>query len=224
MSSTAVAAIFDMDGVLIDSQEAHYQSWLAVADQTSRAMTREEFIRTFGHTSREVIPQVWPERHFTADQIAALDRHKEEAFRRILAQDFPEMPGARALVQALAANGFAVAVGSSGPPENVALTIERLGIGPLLGAVVTGADVTRGKPDPEVFLRAAERLGLPPAQCVVIEDAPDGVKAAQAAGMAVVAITSSGRSPELLRAADRIIASLAELSPEGLRALVAARS
>ena len=219
-SSATLAAIFDMDGVLIDSQEAHYQSWLAVADQTGRTMTREEFVHTFGHTSRQVIAEVWPERGFSPEQVAAIDRQKEEAFRRILAQNFPAMPGARALLEALAAEGFALAVGSSGPPENVALTIEQLGIGPLLGAVVTGTDVTHGKPDPEVFRKAGEKLGVPPSRCVVIEDAPDGVKAGRAAGMAVVGMTSSGRPRELLSQANLIVDSLQELSPARLRSVI----
>jgi beta-phosphoglucomutase len=218
-----LAVIFDMDGVLIDSYEAHFQSWLAMTDETGRAMTQQEFDRTFGHTSREVIADVWPEKGFTAKQIAELDRKKEEVFRRLLDEDFPEMPGARKLLHDLAAAGFALAVGSSGPPENVQMTIDRLEIRPLLGAVVTGADVVRGKPDPQVFQIAAARLGRSPDECVVIEDAPDGVKAARAAGMAVVALSSTGRIRSLLTAADLIVGSLEELSPDRLREVIQQR-
>jgi beta-phosphoglucomutase len=220
MSATDLAGIFDMDGVLIDSYQAHFQSWLSVAEDTGRGMTQLEFDRTFGHTSREVIAEVWPEKGYSDEQIAALDRKKEAAFRRMLSDDFPEMPGARSLLNALAAAGFALAVGSSAPPENVDMVLDRLGIRPLLGAVVTGADVTRGKPAPEVFQIAADRLARPPQQCVVIEDAPDGVKAALAAKMAVVAITSSGRRREWLLEADLIVDSLEKLSPERLREVI----
>ncbi len=218
------AAIFDMDGVLIDSYQAHFQSWLAVANDTGRPMTRDEFDRTFGHTSREVIASLWPDKASTPEQIAVLDRKKEEAFRHILSQNFPEMPGACDLLQALAAAGDSLAVGSSGPPGNVAMVVDRLGIRPLLGAVVTGADVKRGKPDPQVFQIAAERLHHPPSRCVVIEDAPDGIRAALAAGMAVVAIASAPRSRDLLSAADLIVDSLTELSHDRLHQVIQRRN
>src|SRR5690606_24181756 len=113
----------------------------------------------------------------------------------------------------LHADGFRIAVGSSGPPENVDLAIEKLGIGPFLSAKVTGLDVTRGKPDPQVFLIAAQKLGVPPERCVVVEDAPAGVAAAKAAGMACVGFPSTGRTRDDVADADLIIASLNELSP-----------
>ena len=129
------------------------------------------------------------------------------------------MPGGLELLAGLHAAGFRLALGSSAPPENVELVIERLELGRWLDAVVTGRDVTRGKPDPQVFLLAAERLGVPPARCVVIEDAPVGIAAARAAGMAAVALASTGRTRESLAAADLVIDRLDELSPERLRRL-----
>ena len=118
--------------------------------------------------------------------------------------------------------GFRLAVGSSGPPENVALVLDRLEARDLFEAVVTGEDVTRGKPDPEVFLIAAKRLGVPPARCAVIEDAPPGIAAANAAGMTSVGLLSTGRKPDDLAAARIVVQSLGELSPQVLRDLIAA--
>ena len=100
---------------------------------------------------------------------------------------------------------------------------ERLGCAETFAATVTGADVTRGKPDPQVFLTAAERLGLPPQRCVVVEDAQPGVAAAKAAGMAAVGLVSTGRRRAELAAADLVVDALAELSPASLRRLLDTR-
>jgi beta-phosphoglucomutase len=124
------------------------------------------------------------------------------------------------LIDALHAAGFALAVGSSGPPENVGLVLDRLGRRDKFAAVVTGRDVTRGKPDPQVFAIAAERLGLPAARCLVVEDAPAGVAAAQAAGAKCLGLASAPRDPALLAAADRVVRSLREVDVEEMRALL----
>jgi len=220
MSNPAYAAIFDMDGVLVDTYHAHFQSWLEVARSAGLSFTEEQFAPTFGRTSREIIAKFWGPHLTDEAEIAALDARKEAAFRRIISRDFPAMPGAGKLLADLRAAGFALAIGSSGPPENVALVLEKLCAGSLFGAVVTGMDVTRGKPDPQVFLLAAQRLGVPPARCVVIEDAAPGVDAAHAAGMRCVGLVSTGRTPQELSAADMVVSSLAELSPQLLRRLI----
>jgi len=214
------AAIFDMDGVLVDTYHAHYQSWLAMAQAEGFSFTEEQFAETFGRTSREIIAHFWGEGRLSDRQIAEMDEQKEAAFRRIIEQNFPAMPGAAELLESLHQAGFALAVGSSGPPENVELVVDKLGVRELLGAVVTGRDVHRGKPDPEVFLIAADRLGVSPARCVVIEDAPAGIEAARRAGMRSVGLASTGRKPEDLAAADLVVASLDELKPHRLRELI----
>jgi len=239
------AVIFDMDGVLVDTYHAHYRSWRAVAEAEGFPFSEEDFARTFGRTSREIIAQCWGAkgrrkgtvpfslrdnwgsptvaRSLSDEEIAALDDRKEAVFREILAEDFPAMPGVHELLEGLHGAGFKLAVGSSGPPENVALVVERLPGGSLFSATVDGMDVTRGKPDPQVFLIAAERLGVPPDRCAVVEDAPAGVQAAHAAGMAAVALLSTGRTRESLADADLVVESLGELSPERIRALLARR-
>jgi beta-phosphoglucomutase len=129
------------------------------------------------------------------------------------------MEGAVELLDALSREGILIAVGSSGPPENVGLVLERLGRP--VRAVVTGMEVTRGKPDPQVFLLAAERLGVPAEYCAVVEDAPAGIEAARAAGMAAVALVSTGRSETELRRCgpDLVVRSLRDLDPSALRRL-----
>jgi beta-phosphoglucomutase len=214
------AVIFDMDGVLVDTYAAHYRSWQQIAESEGLPLTEAQFAATFGRTSREIITHLWGPDRYDDAQLAELDRQKEAAFRCIIEAGFPAMPGAAALVRSLHDTGFRLAVGSSGPPENVAMVLEKLGVGDLFEAVVTGEDVTRGKPDPEVFLIAARRLGVAPADCVVIEDAPPGVAAANAGGMVSVGLASAGRRREDLAAARAVVDALDEISPQMLRRLM----
>ena len=211
------ATIFDMDGVLIDSYRAHYQSWVEMARGRGLHISEQQFQESFGCTSRESMAQYWGPGRFSDEDVKVMDQEKEAGFRRIIVADFPAMRGGVKLIAALHQAGFGVAVGSSAPRENVTVAIDQLGVRGRLDAVVTGSDVQRGKPDPQIFLVAARRLGVPPARCVVIEDAPVGVAAAAAAGMACVGLASTGRTREVLSKAQLVVDSLTELSPEVLR-------
>ena len=215
------AVIFDMDGVLVDTYHAHFRSFLELAESQGLPLTEAAFATVFGRTTREIVATLWGPNRYSDAQIIELDREKEAAFRRVIEADFPAMPGAAELLRSLHRDGFRLAVGSSGPPENVALVLERLEASDLFDAIVTGNEVTRGKPDPEVFLIAARRLGVAPANCAVIEDAPAGVAAANAAGMASVGLLSTGRQSGDLVAAAAIVRSLGELSPQRLHDLIA---
>jgi beta-phosphoglucomutase len=214
------AVIFDMDGVLVDSYRPHFESWRRLAAESGLRMTETEFAGTFGRTSREIVRHFWG-RGMPDEEIDRLDRRKEALYRELVRDDFPAMEGAVELLDALHAEGIALAVGSSGPAENVALALEMLRRRDRFGAVVTGMDVTRGKPDPQVFRLAAERLDLPPSSCAVIEDAPPGIEAARRAGMRAVALLSTGRRAEDFDHVppDLVVASLRELSPSRLGAL-----
>jgi beta-phosphoglucomutase len=207
----ARAVIFDVDGVLVDSYRAHLESWLRVAREHGLEITEEDFARTFGRTSREIIAEFWGD-DTDEDTRRAIDDRKEALYRDIVRARFPAMDGAADLVRALHAAGNRLAVGSSGPPENIELSLELLGVGDLFEGVVTGRDVTRGKPDPQVFQIAAERLRLAPSRCVVIEDAPAGVAAAKAAGARCIALTGTATA-DRLAAADRVVRSLREIGP-----------
>lgn len=215
------AVIFDMDGVLVDSYRAHFESWQTLAREHGRTFSEEDFARTFGRTSRDIIESLWGNPPVSAPDIQRMDERKEALFRERIAHHFPAMDGARELIASLREAGFRVAVGSSGPPENVDLVLDQLGPRALFDAVVNGRDVVRGKPDPQVFLLASERLGVPPARCVVVEDAPAGIAAAKRAGMASVALLSTGRRAEDFKdvTPSRLVRSLRELTPQLLAAL-----
>jgi beta-phosphoglucomutase len=215
------AVIFDVDGVLVDSYAAHFAAWQQVAARLGRAITEDEFAATFGRRNRDIFDALWPDA-VTEAEAGPLGDWKEERYREILAADFPAMDGARELVDALAAAGFALAVGSSGPAENVRAAVEGLGCADRFAATVNGKEVRRGKPDPEVFLKAAVKLGLKPRCCAVIEDAVAGVEAAGRAGMTPIAITGTAPRERLAAAGAAVVVdSLRDLSPKRIAALIA---
>jgi beta-phosphoglucomutase len=218
-----LAVIFDMDGVLIDTYQAHFQSWRQMAAETELVMTEPQFAQSFGRTSREIIGSLWGQGRFQDADIARLDARKEELFRQIIAADFPRMPAARELLVALHRAGFLLAIGSSAPPENVELVLDRLDVDSLFEAVVTGRDIRRGKPDPQVFLTAAARLRMPPEWCAVVEDAPAGIAAALAAEMTAIGLASTGRTRAELATAHLVVDSLRELSPQVIDDLIVRR-
>ncbi len=214
---TRTAVIFDVDGVLIDSYQAHFQSWLQMFAEHGASFTEQEFRKTFGRTSHDIIAALYGA-DLTDIEIRAWDDRKEALYRDIIRESFPAIDGAVELVDALHDAGLHLGVGSSGPMENIALTLELLGRAEYFDAVVTRVDVTRGKPDPQVFQIAGERLGAEPGECVVIEDAPAGIEAANRAGMASVALTGTATREELAHAL-LVVDSLRELTPERLRNL-----
>ncbi len=211
------AVIWDMDGVLIDSGAAHYAAWRALAAEYGASITPEQFRQTFGMRNEEVIAHVFGD--LPVGQAAEMVLRKEANFREeVRAGRVPTQPGARDLLVTLSAAGIPQAVATSAPPINAETVLDVLELANYFQAVVTGADVRIGKPDPEIFLRAAEKLGMPPTECVVLEDAVVGVQAAKAAGMKCVALIDTSTA-EQLAGADLVVDSLSELSPERLGAL-----
>ena len=185
------AVLWDVDGVLIDSGEQHRRAWEQLAREEDLPYSDAAFWATFGMRNSDIFPRMFgvsgpPER------IVALGDRKEAIYRDLLKQEAVALPGAKELMAALHAAGYRQALGSSAPPANLEVIIQLLGIAPYLDAVVSGEQVARGKPAPDIFLAGAERLGITPAHCLVIEDAPAGVAAAHAGGMRCLAVRRAG--------------------------------
>ncbi len=202
--------IFDMDGVLVDSYQPHFESWRLLGREHGRDISEAEFAATFGRTSRDIIELLFGAGR-SAAEIRQMDERKEALYRDLIRGRVPIMGGARELLKELRTAGARLAVGSSGPVENVELVLEALRDVVAFDAVVTGADVSRGKPDPQVFQLAAQRIGIAPGRCVVVEDAPAGVEAARRAGIRVVAIRSAHTAGQL-DGADWVVDRLGNLT------------
>ena len=212
------AVIFDVDGVLVDSYQAHFASWRQLYGELGRDYSESAFASDFGRRSGDILRRTLGDK-LTDGQVHELDQRKEALFRDLLRKNFLPMDGAVELIDALAADGFRLAVGSSAPLENIELSLEKLGRAAKFSAIVAGADVTRGKPDPQVFQLAAQRLGTSPDSCAVIEDAVHGIEAAQRAAMIGIALTGTATRTQLEKA-NFVIDSLRELSPGKIRGLI----
>ena len=207
-----LGVIFDMDGVLIDSFSTHLLAWQQSAESFGLTVDPIAFHPLFGRKGTTILNSLWPGR-FGPVEAVAFDTAKQARFRELLAERFPEMDGAGDLIKALAEAGFRLAIGSSGAPETVAMVRSIITNGQFISATVSGHDVKEGKPHPEVFLQAAERLGLPAGQCAVIEDALAGLEAARRAGAAAIGLASTESDQTLAGHADVVIQSLCDLTP-----------
>jgi HAD superfamily hydrolase (TIGR01509 family) len=200
--------------VLIDSEPLHFdviQEVLAVEGQTYTHAENEEFI---GTTTDAFWSTMIPRKRL-AQPRAYYEARYDEGVLRVLSRTWPAAPGVTALVPHLAALGMRLAVASSSKRQWIAATLRSISLSDAFPTIAAGDDVVRGKPDPEIYVLAAQMLGLPPAQCVAIEDSPNGVTSAHAAGMAVLGVRTPYTAHLQLDGAQRIVESLTELDLTG---------
>jgi beta-phosphoglucomutase len=183
------AFIFDMDGTLVDNMRFHTQAWLQVLEELGLPEVAPDAWerRTSGVPNREILRQLKGD-VFNDAEIAHWVARKELLYREKARRSVQEVPGAVAFVRAARAAGVPCAVATGAGPENITFTLDALGIRDAFDAIVGANDVKRGKPDPEVFLTSAARLGVTPSRAIVFEDAPMGLEGARRAGMRAVAI------------------------------------
>jgi len=194
------AAIFDMDGVLIDTEAYHHAAWHRLCREEGVILTVAQVAeRTLGRPVRESLPTLLG-RPVDPSEIDRLTQRKTVFYEEESGGVVREVRGAVRFVRDLTGRGVRCAVATSARLQRVAPILESLQLADQFEVLVTGDDVRRGKPDPEVYLTAAARLDVAPDACVVFEDAPVGVQAARVAGMSVVGVASSC-SPEALRTA-----------------------
>ena len=201
------AFIFDLDGVLTDTAEYHYRGWKRLAEELSIPFTREDNEALRGIPRRESLMMIIKDRQYTEEQISEMMERKNRYYLEFIREVTPGdlLPGARPLLEEIHAAGLKSAIGSAS--KNAPEVIRRLGISSLLDAISDGHSVEFQKPAPDLFLHAANQLGLEPSECAVVEDAAAGVQAAQAGGF-----HSVGLGPwERVGAADVIYPSLADL-------------
>ena len=191
MTKPARAFIFDMDGTIVDNMAFHTDSWLAFFERHGKTYDPDAFFReTAGAQGREILrARLGPD--VPDDQIAVLAQEKDALYREMYGPHRRAIEGFETLVTNARERGVALAVATSAPPKNIVFTLDELDLRRHFHTVVGAADVKQGKPHPDVFLKAAEKLGIDPAECIVFEDAPMGVEAARRAGMRAVVITTT---------------------------------
>jgi beta-phosphoglucomutase family hydrolase len=194
------AILFDLDGTLVDNMGFHIDAWIETARALGLSLTPERVMREFaGRRNDEILPQLLG-RPVGADELATLAAAKEARYRTLYHAHVAPLPGAGQLLDELAAVGVATAIASAAPPDNRAFLLDELGWQGRFAAVVGAEEVARGKPAPDLFLAAAARLGVAPADTLVFEDAHLGVQAACAAGMRACGITTVEPAAVLLEA------------------------
>jgi len=212
------AVIFDWDGVVVDSSAHHERSWEVLAQRRGLPLPPGHFKRGFGKKNNIIIPDLgWATAPATVENLA---REKEEIYRNLIREHGIEpLPGVRSLLTALHTAGIPTAIGSSTEQANLDLPLDMMNLRGFFRVIVSGEDVEHGKPDPAIFLLAAQRLGIPPADCVVLEDAHVGIEAARRAGMRVLAVATTNPA-SALGDADATVDNLAEVTPERLATLL----
>ena len=212
--------IFDWDGVIIDSEPHHQQSWERLAAELGRPLPDGYFKKSFGMKSERIIPEILRWSNDPAEIRTITDR-KAELYREIMKHDgVTPLPGAEAFLHRLKNDSIPCAVASSTPRLNITCVLERIDLGGFFREIVAAENVTHGKPHPEIFLLAAQRLGLPPNRCVVFEDSQVGLEAGLAAGMKVVGVATTHLADSLQRA-HRTVRRLDELQVHDLVSMIA---
>ncbi len=213
------AVLWDLDGTLVDSEEHHWRAWQNAMAAEGVPITRDQFLETFGWRNDSIIPH-WFGDTVTPERVESIGNAKEANYRSLVrSSGIAPSPGADDWVRRLSGQGWLQAVASSAPRLNIEVVLEVLGLAGCFQAIVSAEDVHRGKPDPEVFIQAASRLGVASDRSIVVEDARAGVEAAHRAGMRCIGLSRSGAR----LGADLEVASLTALPPTTFRDLIEAR-
>lgn len=209
------AVLWDLDGTLVDSAELHWLSWRDTMAAEGITLTHQQFLESFGQKNDRILPG-WLGPGADSKRIARVSDAKEAEYRRLAGvHGLTPLPGAAEWVRRLRARGWQQAIASSAPRDNIAVMLHALDLDGMFEAIVSAEDVTRGKPDPQVFLVAAARLGVPPERCIVVEDAAVGVEAARSAGMRCIGVNRT-----LVLDADLAVSSLLDLPDDAFDNLV----
>ena len=207
----AWGAIFDWDGVVIDSSYSHEKSWELLAAEEGRTLPAAHFELGFGRKNEIIIPEILG---WTSDpaEITRLSLRKEALYRGlVVGRELDPMPGVREWLERLRDAGVPCSVGTSTHLANIEVSMAKVGLAPFFRGVISSENVQLGKPNPEVFIKAALLIRRDPEKCVVFEDSFAGLKAARNGGMKAVAVATTNSAAALEGHADRVVHRLDEL-------------
>lgn len=210
------AIIFDLDGLLADTERLHYRAYQAALNEHGVTVSEAEYAEHWVRFGKGISD--WVDKHRLALDPQALRLRKSAFYQELLASSLLPMDGALQVLNMLSGR-MKLALASSSYRDAVDGVLAGLGAGKFFDVVVSGVDVPRVKPAPDIFLKAASDLCVPPAQCLVVEDAEKGVIAAHRAGMRCVAVPNDYTRHHDFSKATRVCYSLTEITPDALRAL-----
>jgi len=212
--------IFDMDGVIIDTEPLHHQAFVTHFAELGIMVTDTEYASFLGSSTRNIFQRLKQE-HGLPQEVAALLLRKRELFNQAFDEDasLDLLPGARALIEDLQRHGVRLVIASSASKATIGRVFQRFELGPYFAHIVSGEDFPQSKPNPAIFLHAAAVAETPVTECIVIEDSANGVAAAKAAGIYCIGYASPHSAGQDLRLADRVILDFSELSAAGIQAI-----
>lgn len=214
------AVIFDMDGVIVDSNPTHKISLDIFTKKYGFLLSDEEMkTRLWGRTNKDWISDLFKAKNLTPQEVKSLGDEKEKIFREIYKKTIVPVNGLEKFLKILKVNHVKIAIATSAPSENVDFVLEKIGLRDYFPVILDESFIQKGKPDPEVYIKTAKALGLPNSKCIVIEDSLSGIQAGKDSGSKVIGITTTHSKEELFRT-DLVINNFDELSFDKLFELV----
>ncbi len=212
------ALIFDMDGVVVNNDRYHYLAWQEFAEKHSKKVNFEEVKSWFGSTNESILINFF-DRELSPDEIKKFAAEKEKIYRDIYSQHITPLEGLKELLEAASGDGFEIGLATSAPPENVEFVLEKTKLKKYFTEITDDTQISKGKPDPEIFILTGRKLGIDPSRSIVFEDSFHGIEAGKNAGMKVIAVAST-HQPDKLQHADRVIINFREIDIQELDSLM----
>ena len=213
------AVLFDLDGTLLDNNEVHFKAWKKYLKDNGKEISDEDFKENIsGRTNQDAVEYVY-DKKMSKEEAEKYYLKKEEIYREMFAPDIKAINGLEAFLEDLKNNGVTMAIATSGIKVNIDFMFDNVPIKQFFDKIVDANDIKKGKPEPEIFLKTAEEVGFTGEQCIVFEDSIAGVQAGKAAGMKVVALTTT-HTPEELKEADLVIKDYTEIDFNKLRSII----
>jgi beta-phosphoglucomutase family hydrolase len=216
------AVIFDMDGVIVDNMPYHKKAWKIFIEKYNPEMDLDEFIYHFGKSNLNLLTILFGKK-ISDSKIRALAEEKEALYRKIYAPEVSPLPGFIPFLKTLKKTGVKTAVATAAPKANLDFLLEHIEVRGEFDVLIDDSEVNKGKPDPEIYLKAAKKLGYPPESCLVFEDSLAGIQAARRAGMKVIGVATTNPQ-EKLQHTDLVIYDFTEISLEKILALMTPRA
>ncbi|GAB4037955.1 HAD family hydrolase [Spirosoma jeollabukense] len=215
------AVIFDMDGVIVDTNPHHRIAWREYYQRNGKTLSDDDFVQhVSGKHNSDIVAHLFPDQALTSEEVVRLSNEKEALFRELYSAAITPVPGIVAFLQVLKDAGIRTAVATSAPVENLDFVMDALNIRQYFDALLNESMVSHPKPDPEIYQKAMALLGVEPADCVIFEDSMTGIQAAKASGANVVGVATTQSPDELAPFVDDVIRDFTEMSLDRAQRLV----